>query len=49
MVYDPVFRCPGCRSLLTAEAVLPGIWECQYCACFIPVELGEDIMESFSS
>jgi ribosomal protein L37AE/L43A len=38
MAGDPVFRCPGCGSLLTAEASFPGSWECRYCACLFPVE-----------
>ncbi|HTY52414.1 MAG TPA: hypothetical protein VMB35_04410 [Methanomicrobiales archaeon] len=37
---DPVYRCPGCGSLLTAATTIPGIRECGYCACFFPVELG---------
>ena len=40
----PFFRCPGCGSLLTSRASVPGTRECLYCACLFPVERTEDIL-----
>ena len=40
----PFFLCPGCGSLLTARAAVPGTWECLYCACLFPVERTEDLL-----
>jgi hypothetical protein len=42
MAGDSVFRCPGCGSLLTVQASIPGTWECGYCACLFPVEAAGD-------
>jgi ribosomal protein L37AE/L43A len=49
MARDPFFRCPGCGSLLTVMAALPGIWECRYCFCLFPVELEEKVMDIIAS
>ena len=46
MAGDLFFRCPGCGSLLTSRAALPGLWECNYCFCLFPVDPGKDAMDT---
>lgn len=49
MANDPAFRCPGCGSFLTAETILPGVWECNYCSSLFPVDLEKDEIDTIPS